>query len=113
MCRPGIFAARHLYREIGVEVARRGCDSVSGRARVSGLQKLSLMGRVLVDAVTVRRGADTSPALPETAYLVDAVANQQGWGPRRRATGQAGFTERFLWAAELLAGLDSRNGTSR
>ena len=113
LCRPGIFAARHLYREIGVEVARRGCDSVSGRARVSGLQKLSLMGRVLVDAVTVRRGADTSPALPETAYLVDAVANQQGWGPRRRATGQAGFTERFLWAAELLAGLDSRNGTSR
>lgn len=113
LCRPGIFAARHLYREIGVEVGRRGCDSISGRARVSGRQKLGLMGRVLADAMRVRPGNDTTPPLAETAYLVDAVAAPRGWGGRALATRPASFKDRFLWAAELLAGLDTRDGISR
>ncbi len=39
-CRPAIFAARHLYREIGIEVSRRGLNSISGRARVSRISQI-------------------------------------------------------------------------
>lgn len=113
LCRPGIFAARHLYREIGVEVGRRGCDSVSGRARVSGMRKFGLMGRVLGDALRVRRTDDAIPPLAETAYLVDAVAAPPFWGSQRPAARPATFKERLLWAAELLAGLDARDGITR
>lgn len=112
-CRPGIFAARHLYREIGVEVARRGYDSISARARVSGLRKLSLLGRVGIDAVRCRADGDAAPPLAQTAYLVDAVVATAGPGSRQRAIDPPGLRERFLWAAELLAGLDARDGLSR
>jgi phytoene synthase len=106
-CRPGIFAARHLYREIGVEVARRGFDSVSGRARVTGGRKLQLVGRALADFIRVRPAASApEPPLAETAYLVDAVAATQ---PRSGvAAGMGGFGDRVLWVAELFASLDAR-----
>jgi phytoene synthase len=40
-CRPGIYAARLLYAEIGHEVARNGYDSVSRRAVVPGSRKMA------------------------------------------------------------------------
>ena len=42
-CRPGIYAARALYAEIGREVERPGLDSVSQRAVVSGAPKLAVL----------------------------------------------------------------------
>jgi phytoene synthase len=71
--RPSIRAARILYREIGREVARNGFDSISQRAVVSGAAKRRLMLGAMTrfgDPVC-GRGA---PPLPETAYLVQAVA---------------------------------------
>ena len=47
-CRLGIGAASLLYAEIGREVARRGHDSVSGRAVVSGRRKIQVLGTSLV-----------------------------------------------------------------
>jgi len=105
-CRPGIFAARHLYREIGVEVARRGFDSVSDRARVPAGRKLCLVGHALVDAAGAHTDFMLEPALPETAYLVDAVA--AGY-PRATERPKAGVSDRVIWVARLFAELEARD----
>ena len=42
-CRPAIQSARLVYAEIGREIERRGCDSLSHRAVVSKQRKLALM----------------------------------------------------------------------
>ncbi len=72
-CQPGINAARFLYAEIGREVERNGLDSVSRRAVVPATRKAQLLTRALVTSA-VAEGAATAAALPETQFLVDAVA---------------------------------------
>ncbi|KAA5603054.1 phytoene/squalene synthase family protein [Blastochloris sulfoviridis] len=72
-CRPGIWAARLIYAEIGREVARNGYDSVSQRAVVSAGCKARLLGRALTLAPLPGR-SESAPPLPEVAFLVDAVA---------------------------------------
>lgn len=72
-CRPGIDAARRLYAAIGREVERRGCDSVSSRAVVSGRRKAGLAGLALLAALPgqpKRSGA----GLPQVRFILDAVA---------------------------------------
>ncbi len=108
-CRPGIFAARHLYRAIGVEVARRGFDSLSDRARVPAGRKLRLVGHALLDAAWARSGYTPEPALPETAYLVDAVA--AGY-PRATERPKGGVSDRVVWVARLFAELEARDRVS-
>ncbi len=71
-CRPGMYAARLLYAEIGREVERRGFDSVSQRAVVSWRRK----ARILADAVmAAKRSAPGSMAdtLEEGEFLVNAL----------------------------------------
>jgi phytoene synthase len=72
-CRPGIAAARLIYAEIGCEVARHGFDSVSRRAVVPGRRKLALLARSVAHALLAQTGAE-APPLPETRFLLDAVA---------------------------------------
>lgn len=72
--RPAIFAARHLYAEIGEEVARRNCDSISQRAVVPSGRKAQLLCRALMDALVRRPSASVQP-LEETRYLVRAVSD--------------------------------------
>lgn len=74
-CRPAIFAARHIYAEIGAQVASNGYDSVSQRAVVSGATKRRLMGRVAMSCLSWHRGLD-EPVLPETAFLAEAVRKE-------------------------------------
>jgi len=71
-CRPGIFAARSIYAEIGSEIERRGFDTVSGRAVVDVGRKLRLLATSMHKAVT-DRPKDHAPALHETRFLVDAA----------------------------------------
>lgn len=72
-CRPSIHAARVLYAEIGREVERNGCDSVSRRAVVSSRRKFRLLGEAI--GACFRSSPPTGhPALPEAQFLVDAVA---------------------------------------
>jgi phytoene synthase len=71
-CRPAIHAARLMYAAIGQEVRRRGGDSVSARAVVSGRRKLFLLAEALI-AATRRNGASMHAALPEAQYLLDAI----------------------------------------
>ena len=72
-CRPAIHAARLMYAEIGHEVARRGGDSISSRAVVSGRRKLFLLFEAML-AATRRGTPDARPALPEAQFLLDAVS---------------------------------------
>lgn len=80
-CRPGIFAARHIYDGIGTEVARATHDSVTRRARTTGRQKLGWL--VLASARTALSGVMPRPALlharpvAEVAFLVDAAVRRR------------------------------------
>ena len=79
-CRPGIFAARHVYAGIGGSVARLGYDSINARARTTRRQKLGWL------ALSLARAAATTiipnspvlhaPPIPEVAFLVDAAARK-------------------------------------
>lgn len=71
-CRPGIFAARGIYRDIGHELARQGLDSVSQRTVVGTRRKVSLLGEALWTAAKRRTTSDLPP-LEETRFLVDAA----------------------------------------
>ena len=104
-CRPGINAARFMYAEIGREVARRGLDSVNGRARVSAVRKTWLLLRSAV----VLAPSDTAAAVPPlraNRFLVEAAAGaMQGVGIRPRR----GLSERAVWTLELFARLEQRD----
>jgi 15-cis-phytoene synthase len=102
-CRPAIFAARHIYRAIGDDIAARGFDSVSARARVPSARKAVLAARAVGDAVFAAQSPLVMPPLAETAFLVEAVLRT----PAPRAPAES-VTERVLWVAELFATLDAR-----
>ncbi|MDW4499426.1 phytoene/squalene synthase family protein [Sulfitobacter sp. D35] len=101
-CRPGIYAARHIYAGIGGAVRRNGYDSVAHRARTGGAEKLGLIFlatvRAAATSVMPRSARVHAQALPETAFLVEAAA-----APRARAQGRA---ESLL---ATLEGLKSRD----
>ncbi len=114
-CQPGIRAAGLLYAEIGKEVERRGFDSVSGRAVVSGQRKLQLLARSIAMTVTTRRGGPASP-LPAAQYLIDAIAAfpvdrlppQPATASPRRA-----ISARAVWLIDLFARLEQRDRLER
>ena len=80
-CRPGIFAARHIYAGIGTAVARNGHDSISHRARTGPMRKLGWLGLAVVRSATsvVIPGTAVLHAapVPEVAFLVTAAARAQ------------------------------------
>lgn len=98
-CRRGIRAARLLYAEIGAEVARRGFDSVAGRARVSSRRKLMLAGAAIRPRWT--RDVAAAPALAPARFLVDAVVP-------RPAQKRPAFAEQVMWALDLFERVDRR-----
>ena len=80
-CRPAIRAAALIYAEIGRVVAVQDHDSISTRARVGTARKLTLIARALrADPATPGLAA---PALPEVAFLIDAVMRQPPLPDRR------------------------------
>jgi phytoene synthase len=107
-CRPGIMAARLIYAEIGREVARRGLDSVSSRAVIGRRRKLALLARSLAAAPLARSGAAlTAPPLPETRFLVQAVAAT----PARDEVD--GMVERITWVIGLFERLQREDRLSQ
>jgi 15-cis-phytoene synthase len=110
-CRPGIYAARALYAEIGREVERRGLDSISQRAVVSGRRKLSVLGRALALSQTGWAPAAkfaTAPQFEETRFLVEAVAAM----PLRDTVRPAKVSvieDRVVWVINLFARLERRD----
>jgi len=72
-CRPAMYAARAIYREIGRELQRRGLDSVNRRTVVGGGRKLQLLTSACRESL--RRGnlRQAVPPLEETRFLVESV----------------------------------------
>jgi phytoene synthase len=107
-CRPGMHAARLLYAEIGREVERRGLDSVSRRAVVSGARKARLLaGAIAVAALPA--AATPAPPLAATRYLVEAVMESPAPGtnaPLRPPWWN--LYARIVWALELFERLERR-----
>jgi phytoene synthase len=100
-CRPGIFAARHVYAAIGHDLARHGFDSITRRAHTTKGTKLRLLAlsglRSALSLVAPMPATLHAPAAPEVAFLVQAAA---------RRGGQSGRSETLL---EVLGQLRARD----
>jgi len=72
-CRSAILAARWVYAEIGVQLARDGLDSVNRRTVVSRSRKLALIARAAGAALRGTAPLLGVPALPAVQFLVDAA----------------------------------------
>jgi phytoene synthase len=121
-CRPGIYAARLLYAEIGHEVARNGYDSVTRRAVVPPARKVTLLSRA-VASTPFPGGHCADAALAENQFLVDAASASRApgraaaavvrpvSGAAARARGHRGpqsVGEKLIWVLDLFATLDER-----
>ena len=107
-CRPGIGAARRLYREIGEEVRRRGGDSVSARAVVHPARKAALVAQGILHAGGLHKPAATGVPLREAAFLVDAVGHAPPVRPARAAPRGAALATRVAWLVDLFTRLGER-----
>jgi phytoene synthase len=112
-CRPGMYAARLLYAEIGHEVARHGYDSVSQRAVVPRSRK----GRILADAwMAAKRRSPAAPVveMPEAAFLLDAfaaapLAPSALADSAREGARWARIEDRVAWLVNLFDRLERRD----
>jgi phytoene synthase len=103
-CRPGMEAARILYREIGREVGRAGHDCISRRAVVPGWRKARLVGIAAATSLWPRR-QDGRPALRPAHYLVEAaVSHDFGIDAAVRRT----LDDRVAWLVDLFQRLEVR-----
>ena len=104
-CRPGINAARSMYEDIGLEVARRGLDSIASRAVVPASRKARLLAESFV-RLWPARAQPPLAVLPAIVFLVDAVRaapapalpavpDPEPWGPMRRLVGTVELFERL------------------
>ncbi|MGH1572180.1 phytoene/squalene synthase family protein [Methylobacterium sp. P31] len=73
-CAPAIRAAGLIYAEIGRVVAAQAYDSVTRRARVRTTRKLVLLATAF--RLRTVQASLAVPALPETTFLIEAVACQ-------------------------------------
>lgn len=110
-CRPAMYAARHLYAEIGHELARRGYDSINQRVFVPRGRKLQVMARAF-GAAAGAFPADASGALPEALFLVESLQCAQGSASpleaRHERTRWAPLEDRVAWLVDLFERLERR-----
>ncbi len=116
-CRPGIYAARALYAEIGRELERGGLDSVGRRAVVSTRRKLVVLARTAALVETNWAPATRlAPAteLEETRFLIEAVAATPINGTAPPAKPRAKPVEdRVVWVINLFTRLERRDQLQR
>jgi phytoene synthase len=116
-CRPGIYAARALYAEIGRELERGGLDSISKRAVVSTKRKLTVLARMLFLLQTEwapARRIGPATQMDETRFLVEAVAAAPLRDAVRLSTPRARpIEDRLVWVIDLFARLERRDQLQR
>jgi phytoene synthase len=106
LCRPGIRAARFLYAEIGHQVERRDCDSVSARAVVPLARKAHILLRSLLPADS-QAGETAVPVHAAARFLIDAVADSRHVPSRPTGVDGAGGT--IAWLVDLFDRLERRD----
>ncbi|XBQ16970.1 MAG: phytoene/squalene synthase family protein [Oceanicaulis sp.] len=79
-CRPAIYAAARIYREIGRQAERNGWDTVSIRASTSTSRKLALAFAGVMDAAAPSGDAGAA-CLEETRFLVAAAPTDAAGAP--------------------------------
>ena len=115
--RPGIYAARALYAEIGRELERSGLDSISRRSVVSTKRKLTVLARMLL--LREKKWAPASKLAPigqvdETRFLVEAVAATPLRDAVRPPTIRTRpIEDRVVWVIDLFARLERRDQLQR
>jgi phytoene synthase len=76
-CRPGIFAARHIYERIGKHIAAANYDSITNRAFTTKIEKIGFLMLSLANTATVsvmpRSAIVHAEPLKEMKFLVDAA----------------------------------------
>lgn len=116
-CRPGIYAARALYAEIGRELERGGLDSVARRAVVSTNRKLAVLARTLAFLETewapAKKFGSESAQIEETRFLVDAVAAMPPRETARTKPLMQPIEDRVVWVIDLFARLERRDQLQR
>jgi phytoene synthase len=100
-CRPAILGAAAIYAEIGREVTRRDCDSVTARVRVRGRRKLALIAAATLRAPTLAPGRP-APAPHGSQFLLEAVARQRAPLP----TPNVSLAARFVRVLEIFERLE-------
>jgi 15-cis-phytoene synthase len=114
-CRPGIYAARALYAEIGRELERGGLDSISRRAVVSTNRKLQVLARMfaLLETEWVpARNFAASTQLEETLFLIEAVTAMP-LHERAIKVRAKPIEDRVVWVIDLFARLERRDQLQR
>lgn len=76
-CRPGIFAARHIYERIGKHIAAADYNSITNRAFTTKIEKIGFLMLSLANTATVsvmpRSAIVHADPLAEMKFLVDAA----------------------------------------
>lgn len=80
-CRPAIRSAAFVYREIGKEIRKNGCNSIDTRAYTSARRKGELIAFATLTPFPFRPTM-TAPAHPSVAQLVDWCAAPEPLPPR-------------------------------
>ena len=101
-CRPGIRAARYLYAEIGHELRRNNCDSVTARTVVPKARQLALLARAAAPSIRANRDLAGRPAQAEARFLLDAVVTPAATRPRAR------LSDQVLWTLDLFDRIEQR-----
>jgi len=103
-CRPAILTAALLYAEIGREVERHECDSITRRARVSTSRKLALLARALAAAPLLKHDLE-APPLEAAEFLVEAIGRAPA--PKLTPRPRQGEIERqFLCVLDMFERLE-------
>lgn len=112
-CRPGMYAARLLYAEIGRELERRGLDSVNQRAVVAWQRKARILGDAMVAAARPAPVVGTD-VLEEARYLVGEAALEEGQlapmppESERERNRWPRVEDRVVWLVDLFERLERR-----
>ena len=107
--RPGIYAARLLYAEIGHALLKSGGNSVDTRAYIGMAGKARLVLRTPQWVALNNAGLQES-ALPECQYLLDAVQQAQAAQSTELQHNSVfrRIHRRLVWILDLFAVLEAR-----
>jgi phytoene synthase len=102
--RPAMFAARHIYSAIGIEIKKNNYDNINYRARTNKFTKTKLLTfsalQSLASVVLPAPATVYAEPLPQTKFLVEAAKFQQ--------TFEVNWSSRFVSVIEQLKTYDQK-----